>query len=53
MPNCPECTAREKKKIQAKYEAETPEEERGREDQTKEEKWTTIQWQYQIISIHD
>ena len=32
MPNCPECTAREKKKIQAKYEAETPEEERGRDD---------------------
>lgn len=26
MPNCPECTAREKKKIQAKYEAESPEE---------------------------
>ena len=32
MPNCPECTAREKKKIQAKYEAETPEEDRGRDD---------------------
>ncbi len=32
MPNCPECTAREKKKIQAKYEADTPEEERGRDD---------------------
>lgn len=32
VPNCPECTAREKKKIQAKYEAETPEEERGRDD---------------------
>ena len=27
MPNCPECTAREKKKIQAKYEAEVAEEE--------------------------
>lgn len=26
MPNCPECTAREKKKIQAKYEAESAEE---------------------------
>ena len=32
LPNCPECTAREKKKIQEKYEAETPEEERGRDD---------------------
>ena len=32
MPNCPECTAREKKKIQTKYEADTPEEERGRDD---------------------
>ena len=32
VPNCPECTAREKKKIQAKYEADTPEEERGRDD---------------------
>ncbi len=32
MPNCPECTSREKKKIQAKYEEEVPEEERGRED---------------------
>jgi len=32
VPNCPECTAREKKKIQAKYEAETPEEERNRDD---------------------
>ena len=32
MPNCPECTAREKKKIQEKYEAETPEEERSRDD---------------------
>lgn len=31
MPNCPECTAREKKKIQEKYEEETPEE-RSRED---------------------
>ncbi len=31
MPNCPECTAREKKKIQAKYEQETPEEERSRD----------------------
>ena len=30
VPNCPECTAREKKKIQAKYEADTPEEERDR-----------------------
>ena len=32
MPNCPECTFREKKKIVAKYEEEVPEEERGRED---------------------
>ncbi len=32
VPNCPECTAREKKKIQTKYEADTPEEERGRDD---------------------
>ena len=32
MPSCPECTAREKKKIQEKYEADTPEEERGRDD---------------------
>lgn len=32
MPNCPECTSREKKRIQAKYEQETPEEERGRDD---------------------
>ena len=32
MPNCPECTFREKKKIIAKYEEEVPEEERGRED---------------------
>ncbi len=27
MPNCPECTSREKKKIQAKYEEDLPEEE--------------------------
>jgi hypothetical protein len=32
VPNCPECTFREKKKIIAKYEEEVPEEERGRED---------------------
>jgi hypothetical protein len=32
VPNCPECTFREKKKIVAKYEEEVPEEERGRED---------------------
>lgn len=32
MPNCPECTAREKKKVQAEYEAGTPaEEDRSRE----------------------
>ena len=35
MPNCPECVAREKKKIQEKYEAETPEENRNREDLNK------------------
>lgn len=35
LPSCPECTAREKKKIQAKYEAETPEENRNRDDLTK------------------
>ena len=35
MPNCPECVAREKKKIQEKYEAETPEESRNREDLNK------------------
>lgn len=32
MPNCPECTQRERKKIQEKYESEVPEEERIRED---------------------
>ncbi len=32
MTNCPECSARERKKIQERYEADTPEEERGRED---------------------
>ncbi len=32
MPNCPECTFRERKKIVAKYEEEVPEEERGRDD---------------------
>ena len=32
VPNCPECTHREKKKIQEKYESEVPEEERSRED---------------------
>ena len=32
LPNCPECTAREKKKITAKYEEETAEEDRGRDD---------------------
>ena len=32
MPNCPECTTREKKKIQAKYEEDTPEEERERDN---------------------
>ena len=32
VPNCPECTAREKKKIQERYEADTPEEDRRRDD---------------------
>jgi len=32
MPNCPECTAKEKKKIQDRYEMEIPAEERGRDD---------------------
>jgi hypothetical protein len=32
VPNCPECTAREKKKITVKYEEETAEEDRGRDD---------------------
>lgn len=32
MPNCPECTAREKKKIQEAYEARTEVEDRGRDD---------------------
>ncbi len=31
MPNCPECTFREKKKIIAKYEEEEPEEETATE----------------------
>ncbi len=32
MPNCPECVAREKKKIQEKYESEIAEEDRNRDD---------------------
>ena len=32
MPNCPECTLRERKKIQAKYEADVIEEDRSRDD---------------------
>jgi len=35
LPDCPECVAREKKKILAKYEDETPEEDRNRDDQFK------------------
>ena len=35
MPDCPECVGREKKKILAKYEADTPEEDRNRDDQFK------------------
>lgn len=32
MPNCPECVAREKKKIQEKYEVDTPEESRNKDE---------------------
>ena len=32
MPNCPECTAKEKKKLQDQYELDTPEEDRSRDD---------------------
>ena len=32
MPNCPECVAREKKKIQAKYESEVAEEDRDKQE---------------------
>jgi len=32
LPNCPECTAREKKKIQQKYESEVVEEDRSRDE---------------------
>ena len=32
MPNCPECTSREKKKIQVKYETDTLETERNRDE---------------------
>ena len=32
LPNCPECTMREKKKVQAKYEADVTEEERSRDE---------------------
>ena len=32
MPSCPECTAREKKKIQQKYELEVVEEDRSRDE---------------------
>ena len=32
MPNCPECTARERKKIQQKYESEVVEEDRSRDE---------------------
>ena len=35
MPSCPECTAKEKKRIKEKYEAETPEEQRSREELNK------------------
>lgn len=31
MPNCPECTAREKKKVQARYESETEPDDRNRD----------------------
>ena len=32
MPNCPECTATQRKKVQAEYETSTPEEERSRDE---------------------
>lgn len=32
LPNCPECTARKRKKIQAEYEQNVTEEERSRDD---------------------
>ena len=32
MPNCPECVAREKKKIQEKYESEVAEEDRDKQE---------------------
>jgi len=32
LPNCPECVAREKKKIQEKYELEIAEEDRSKDD---------------------
>jgi len=32
LPSCPECTAREKKKIQQKYELEVVEEDRSRDE---------------------
>lgn len=35
LVNCPECTAREKKKIQQKYEDDTLEEERNRDELNK------------------
>lgn len=35
MVNCPECTVREKKKIQQKYEDDTLEEERNRDELNK------------------
>jgi len=35
LPDCPECVVKEKKKILEKYEAETPEEDRNRDEQFK------------------
>ena len=32
MPNCPECTAREKNKIQARYEEDVQEEDRDKQE---------------------
>ncbi|MCE2614479.1 MAG: hypothetical protein LVO36_01100 [Nitrosopumilus sp. (ex Thoosa mismalolli)] len=32
MPNCPECTSREKKKIQVKYESEVAKEDRDKQE---------------------
>lgn len=35
MPSCPECVARERKKIREQYESETPEEDRNHDELAK------------------